>query len=45
MASAWTPAQLEALSAKQGNFLISAGAGSGKTSVLTQRIYELVASK
>ena len=44
MASTWTPAQLEALSAKQGNFLISAGAGSGKTSVLTQRIYELVAS-
>lgn len=40
----WTEAQREAFSAKKGNFLVSAGAGSGKTSVLTQRIYELVKS-
>lgn len=40
----WTDAQRQAFSAKKGNFLISAGAGSGKTSVLTERIYELVKS-
>ncbi len=35
--------QLEAINSRKGNFLVSAGAGSGKTAVLTERIKELVA--
>ncbi|MCF0116423.1 MAG: UvrD-helicase domain-containing protein, partial [Bacilli bacterium] len=27
---------------KQGNFLVSASAGSGKTAVLTQRVFEII---
>jgi len=38
----WTPSQFLALSSKKGNYLVSAGAGSGKTSVLTQRVFELI---
>ena len=37
----WTEAQREAFSAKKGNFLVSAGAGSGKTSVLTSGFMNL----
>ena len=33
--------QETAIRAKDGNFLVSAGAGSGKTAVLTERIYRL----
>ena len=42
MAMRWTQNQLKALQAKQGRFLIAAGAGSGKTAVLTNRINELI---
>ena len=34
-----------AINAKDSNFLISAGAGSGKTAVLTERIYRLAKEK
>ena len=34
--------QLEAINSRQGNFLVSAGAGSGKTAVLTERIKSLI---
>ena len=38
----FTPNQREAVDQKNGNCLVSAGAGSGKTAVLTERIYWLV---
>lgn len=38
MARNWTPSQLEAISNRGHNLLVSAGAGSGKTAVLTERI-------
>ena len=38
----WSKAQEAAINAKGKNYLISAGAGSGKTAVLTERIYKLV---
>jgi len=41
----WTPSQLQAISANEGNFLVSAGAGSGKTAVLTERAFRLVQEK
>lgn len=44
MSKTWTAAQKRAIEAGKGNFLVSAGAGSGKTSVLTERIYQLVKS-
>ena len=37
--------QQEAIDSREGNFLVSAGAGSGKTAVLTERIKELVLDK
>ncbi len=37
----FSPKQEEAISASGSNYLISAGAGSGKTAVLTERIYRL----
>lgn len=40
----WTVDQKKAVFAKQGNFLVSAGAGSGKTKVLTDRVIELLSS-
>lgn len=36
----WTKEQLEAIETEGKNILISAGAGSGKTAVLTERIYQ-----
>ena len=42
MAILWTKNQQKALQAKGGKYLVAAGAGSGKTAVLTNRIYELV---
>ena len=38
----WSKEQRQAIEHTSSNCLISAGAGSGKTAVLTQRIYELV---
>ena len=38
----WTEAQQKAIDSRQGNFLVSAGAGSGKTAVLTERIKQIV---
>jgi ATP-dependent helicase/nuclease subunit A len=42
---AWTTSQLEAINWNEGNCLVSAGAGSGKTAVLTARIVRLVHEK
>ncbi|MCI1245129.1 MAG: UvrD-helicase domain-containing protein [Bacilli bacterium] len=38
----WTASQLAAIEAGEGNFLVAAGAGSGKTAVLTERVFRLV---
>ena len=40
----WTDEQWEAIHKRGGNILVSAGAGSGKTAVLTKRVVELVKS-
>lgn len=36
----WTPAQQDAIDARDGTLLVSAAAGSGKTAVLVQRVIE-----
>jgi len=38
----WTNDQLEAINASGNNYIVSAGAGSGKTAVLTERVYQLL---
>ncbi len=38
----WTEDQQKAIDSRHGNFLVSAGAGSGKTAVLTERIKQIV---
>ena len=38
----WTPAQQETIEARGKNILVSAAAGSGKTTVLIERIKQLV---
>ena len=43
MARTWTESQKDAIFT-QGNLIVSAAAGSGKTSVLTERLCELVSS-
>lgn len=40
--SQWTDEQWEAISIRNCNVLVSAGAGSGKTAVLSERVLELV---
>lgn len=42
MAMNWTKNQQKALNAKAGKYLVAAGAGSGKTAVLTNRINQLI---
>ncbi len=39
---AWTNYQKAAIDSRKGNYLVSAGAGSGKTAVLTERIKQIV---
>ena len=38
----YSPQQTKAIDTTDGNVLLSAGAGSGKTEVLSERIYRLV---
>ncbi len=38
MSRNWTPAQLDAISSRQGSIIVSAAAGSGKTAVLVERV-------
>ncbi len=40
----WTPEQLEAITCQADDILVSAGAGSGKTAVLTERIIRRLSS-
>ncbi|MCQ2798423.1 MAG: UvrD-helicase domain-containing protein [Bacilli bacterium] len=40
---AWTKEQKQAIDSRGGNYLVSAGAGSGKTAVLTERIAQIIA--
>lgn len=42
MSTRWTPEQNSAIRAENSNLLVSAGAGSGKTAVLVNRILRLV---
>lgn len=42
MSHSWTPEQHDAIAARDENLLVSAGAGSGKTAVMTQRVAQLV---
>ncbi|MCR5636812.1 MAG: helicase-exonuclease AddAB subunit AddA [Clostridiales bacterium] len=41
----WTPEQQDAIYAKGGSLLVSAGAGSGKTAVLVQRVIEHITNE
>ncbi len=45
MATKWTPAQHDAISTKDKTLLLSAAAGSGKTSTLTERIIRSITDK
>ena len=38
----WTAEQISAINEKNGNILVSAAAGSGKTAVLVERIIKLI---
>ena len=38
----WTEEQEKAFKAREGNYLISASAGAGKTAVLTERVFSLI---
>lgn len=42
MPTNWTPSQLQAISAKNRDILVSAAAGSGKTTVMIERIMRLL---
>ena len=42
MARVWTQEQLDAIRARRGTVLVSAAAGSGKTSVLSERVIERI---
>lgn len=45
MKSRWTKEQLEAITRSGENIIVSAGAGSGKTAVLTERVLEKLKEK
>ena len=40
--SSWTLEQEEAIYTRNSNVIVSAGAGSGKTAVLTERVYQMI---
>lgn len=42
MAVNWTDAQRDSISARDGNLLVSAAAGSGKTTVLVERVIQMI---
>ena len=44
MANRWTDEQLQAINVEGCNVIVSAGAGSGKTAVLTQRVLRKIKS-
>ena len=44
MANRWTNEQLQAINVEGCNVIVSAGAGSGKTAVLTQRVLRKIKS-
>ena len=41
----WTPAQSDAINARNSNILVSAAAGSGKTAVLVERVLKMITDK
>lgn len=41
----WTPAQSDAINARNSNILVSAAAGSGKTAVLVERVLKIITDK
>ncbi|MEA5051647.1 MAG: UvrD-helicase domain-containing protein [Oscillospiraceae bacterium] len=45
MAEQWTPSQRRAIEARGGTVLVNAAAGSGKTSVLVERIVSLITDR
>ena len=45
MAERWTDQQLQAINSFGHNILVSAGAGSGKTAVLSERVYRHVGER
>lgn len=45
MEAKWNAQQNEAINSRNANILVSAGAGSGKTAVLVQRIIEMICDK
>ena len=45
MVNKWNKEQLDAIFSRNANILVSAGAGSGKTAVLVQRIIEMICNK
>ena len=42
---AWTPSQQQAINEEGNNIIVSAGAGSGKTAVLTERVIRKLKSE
>ena len=45
MSRSWTKEQRQAIEAEGTNIIVSAGAGSGKTSVLTERVVYFIKEK
>ena len=45
MVEKWKPGQLEAINWQEGELIVSAAAGTGKTSVIIERAWQLEASR
>ena len=45
MANRWTDEQKQAIEERNGNILVSAAAGSGKTAVLVERIFTMLTDR